>query len=117
MYKEENQYGDYVQDMINAINKIQNKTEYITKAELDKDEDLSLVIERLFEILGEAANRIPKELQEKFTNIPWSNIIGMRNIIIHAYDKVDSKYLWNAIQWKLPELKANLTAMLVKIDK
>lgn len=110
-------YGDYIQDMLDAIVKIQAKTESITKEELDNHDDLSLIIERLFEILGEAANRIPKELQDKFPTIPWSSIIGMRNIIIHSYDKVDTTYLWNAIKWKLSDLKINLLDVLNKIDK
>ena len=77
-------YDDYIQDMVDAAIKIQQKTQSITREEFEKDDTLGLAIERLFEILGEAANRIPKELQEKYPDIPWGSIIGMRNIIIHA---------------------------------
>ena len=45
---------------------------------------------RELEIIGEAANRIPDEIQEKYPAIMWRDIIGMRNIIIHSYDKVDA---------------------------
>lgn len=117
MSKNNKIYADYIDDMLKAIAKIQLKTQNVTKEELDSDDDLCLLIERLFEILGEAANRIPKEKQDKFSKIPWGSIIGMRNIIIHAYDKIDTIYLWNAIKWKLSDLKINLTEILSEIDK
>jgi len=105
-------YCDYIQDMLDAAERIQLKTKNITQEDLEKNDTLELAIERLFEILGEAANRLPKELQEKYHDIPWANIIGMRNIIIHAYDRIDTNLLWNAIHLKLSELKENLTKML-----
>lgn len=117
MYNKDRIYADYIIDMLNAIEKIQQKTKGISKEELDKDEDLCLLLERLFEILGEAANRIPKELHSKFPNIPWGSIIGMRNIIIHAYDKIDTIYLWNAIKHKFDNLKSELSIVKENIDK
>ncbi|MCK7521108.1 MAG: DUF86 domain-containing protein [Ignavibacteriales bacterium] len=110
-------YCDYIRDMIDASERILQKTQNITLNEFDKDDTLSLAIERLFEILGEAANRIPKVLQEKYPNINWSGIIGMRNIIIHAYDKVDSEQIWETIQVDLPGLKDDLKKMLEEIEK
>jgi uncharacterized protein with HEPN domain len=109
-------YCDYIQDMLDAIEKIQLKTKNITQQGLEEDDTLNLAIERLFGIIGEAANRIPITIQEKYSSIPWSNIVGMRNIIVHAYDKVETNIIWNAIQLKLPELKEKLTKMLTELD-
>lgn len=109
-------YCDYIQDMLDAVEKIQNKTLNLTQDDFEDDDTLNLAVERLFEILGEAANRLPKDLQDKYPSIPWSNIIGMRNIIIHAYDRVDTSIIWNAIGLRLPFLKENLTIMLTEID-
>ena len=77
-----------------------------------ENKTLQLAIERLFEILGEAANRIPKEYQKNYTQIPWSKIIGMRNIIIHSYERVDFEQLFLTIQNDLPSLKEELDKII-----
>ena len=109
-------YRDYISDMINAAEKIQQKTQNIKLVDLEDNDTLQLAIERLFEIIGEAANRLPKSLQERYTDIPWADIIGMRNIIIHIYDKINTDEIWKAIKEDLPELKENLVKMLADIE-
>lgn len=109
-------YCDYIRDMLDAAERIELKTKNITQSDLENDDTLSLAIERLFEILGEAANRLSKNLQEKYTDIPWADIIGMRNIIIHAYDRIDSDQIWYAIKTDLPTLKEKLTKMLAEVE-
>lgn len=74
-------------------------------------------VERLFEMLGEAANRIPENIQLNYPEIPWGNIIGMRNIIIHCYEKVDLSTLWEAGKSDVPLLKDPLTKILREIQK
>lgn len=61
-------------------------------------------LERLLETIGEAANRVPKDVQAQFPNIPWAAIIGMRNILVHAYDSIDPVKLWHAATVSVPEL-------------
>jgi uncharacterized protein with HEPN domain len=56
-------------------------------------------------IIGEAANKIPEEIQEKFNEIDWRGIIGMRNIIVHGYFKINPDIIWETVQTKIPELK------------
>lgn len=102
----------YFQGMHEAIEKIFDKSKGKSLFDLEKDDTLQLAIERLFEILGEAANRIPKEYQINYPNIPWSQIIGMRNVIIHSYDKVDSEQLFLTIQRDLPMLKSELNKII-----
>jgi len=71
--------------------------------------------QRFFEILGEAANKIPKEIQANYPEIPWRNIIGMRNIIIHCYEKIDISTLWGAGKKDVPMLTKPLKKMLKEI--
>ncbi len=72
-------------------------------------------VERLFEILGEAANRLPTEIQNQYSAIPWKNIIGMRNIIIHTYERVDVSTLWGAAKKDLPVLQPHLKTLLTDL--
>ena len=108
-------YIDNVEDMLQACEDIEKAMHGITFKEFENDMFRYRATERLFEILGEAANRIPKELQEHYSNIPWKNIIGMRNIIIHTYEKVDISTLWGAGKKDLAGLKKVLEKMLLDL--
>lgn len=74
------------------------------REDLDRDRMLQLALVRLVEIVGEAAARVTPETQERFASIPWQQARGMRNRLIHGYDKVDLAVLWDTIQDDLPAL-------------
>jgi uncharacterized protein with HEPN domain len=75
-----------------------------TRADLDKDRQLNLALVRLLEIIGEAATRIPKEDQAHYPDISWSEIVSLRNRLIHGYDTVDFDILWQIMNQDLPGL-------------
>ena len=82
------------------------------RTDLDKDRLLNLGLVRLVEIVGEAANRVSKERQRQEENIPWPEIVGMRNRIVHGYDDVDFDILWAVIRDDLPPLIKQLERTL-----
>ena len=63
-------------------------------------------------IIGEAANQISDEFQEQYPNIPWSAMIGTRNIIVHDYDQVKLQIVWKILQRDLERLKTEVTKVL-----
>ncbi len=79
-----------------------------TRADLDTDRKLNLALVRLLEIIGEAAGRISKEDRDRHSNIPWAEIVGLRNRLIHGYDEVDFDILWQIVTTDLPPLIRNL---------
>lgn len=83
-----------------------------SRVDLDSDRLLNLALVRLLEIVGEAAARIPKEQCANHPEIPWPQIIGLRNRLIHGYDSVDFDILWQIISGDLPPLIAALEAMI-----
>lgn len=78
------------------------------REELDRDRLLNLALVRLLEIIGEAAARIPPDERKRWPTIPWADIVGLRNRLIHGYDEVDFDVLWAILQDDLPPLIAEL---------
>jgi uncharacterized protein with HEPN domain len=78
------------------------------RADLDNDRLLNLALTRLLEIIGEAANRVPLDVQAKYPDLPWLQMIGLRNRLIHGHDSVDFDILWVIVQQDLPDLISRL---------
>ncbi len=83
-----------------------------TRADLDTDRQLNLALVRLLEIVGEAAGRVPSEERARRPDIPWPEIVGLRNRLIHGYDSVDFDILWEIVTNDLPPLIAALEKAL-----
>ena len=81
-----------------------------TREDLDNDRMLSLALVRLVEIMGEAANHVSAPCQSKYFKIPWRQIIGMRNRMIHAYFDVDLNIVWQVIT-------QDLGSLLIEVEK
>jgi uncharacterized protein with HEPN domain len=64
------------------------------------------------ELVGEAASQIPKEIRNKISDLPWKNVIGIRNKIIHGYNYVDFDILWDTVKNDLPPLIAALEKII-----
>ena len=83
-----------------------------TREDLDSDRLLNLALVRLVEILGEAASRVPAADRIRHTEIPWPQIVSLRNRLIHGYDSVDFDVLWKIITADLPPLIAALETII-----
>ncbi len=95
----------YIDDVKEAVAKIE---EYSKGLSFDKFKKNDLVIDAIVRnlgVLGEAAKNVPTDFKEKYKDIPWRKIAGMRNIVVHEYFSVDSEILWKTIQQDIPELK------------
>jgi uncharacterized protein with HEPN domain len=82
------------------------------RSDLDDDRLFSLAIVRLLEIVGEAAARVSQPLRVSTPQIPWSQIVGLRNRLIHGYDDIDHDIVWDIIQLDLPPLVEALRLLL-----
>jgi len=82
------------------------------RTDLDIDRRLNLSLVRLLEIVGEAAARVPSEQRILHPDIPWPEIVGLRNRLIHGYDSVDFDILWQIVTEDLPPLIAALEKTL-----
>lgn len=82
------------------------------RSNLDADRLLNLALTRLIEVIGEAANRVPEDIRTKYPDLPWVQMIGARNRLIHGYDNVDFDVLWMIVSKDLPVLVARLEEIL-----
>lgn len=99
------------EDIIEALDRIFC---YVKDLDYDgwiKDQKTIDAVIRNLEIIGEAAANVPREIQDLYADIPWYQMKGMRNILIHEYFGVDNDVLWNTIKKDLPVLKEKLQAV------
>ena len=85
--------------------------------DLDVDRMLELALVRLMEIIGEAAGRITPETRAKLPNIPWSDVVAMRNRLIHGYDSIDHDILWDTIDHDLPSLQEAIDGLIRQLSE
>jgi len=93
-----------LKDMLNHAQEAVELLGHASPEELAANRVIQLALTRLVEIIGEAANRVSQETRQQNGEIPWPQIIGMRNRLIHGYDVVDYDLLWHTITTDLPPL-------------
>jgi uncharacterized protein with HEPN domain len=83
-----------------------------SRSDLDSDRLFNLAMTRLLEIIGEATGRVSQSVQDSQPQIAWSQIVGLRNRLIHGYDEVDFDILWRIVENDLPALVVDLQTIL-----
>ena len=98
--------------MLAYANEAVRMVEAKERREVERDRVLNLALQRLIEVIGEAAGRVFDECREACPDLPWRQMIGMRNRLIHGYDSVDPDILWDTVTVDLPNLAQQLRAVL-----
>jgi len=81
------------------------------------DDVLKRAFVRSLEIIGEATKRLPMDLRDRYPQIPWKNIAGMRDILIHNYEGVDYTVVWDVAVNKIPALQDGILIIVTDIEK
>lgn len=101
-----------IQDILVCIGKIQQYTEGMSFEEFKGNDKTIDAVIRNFEIIGEAASHIPERVQEKYPDLGWLEMRGMRNIMIHEYFGVSLPILWHTVVHDLGPLAVSLKRIL-----
>jgi uncharacterized protein with HEPN domain len=104
----------YLTDIIEAADAIQRFLVDVGQNTFLRDELLQSAVLQKLMIIGEAASRLSKEFRDKHPEIEWEDIIGFRNIAVHAYFAVEWSIVWVAATQEAPELKCKITDILAK---
>jgi len=98
-------YKLYIDDILEAARKIEEYVEGLTFDDFAQDSKTIDAVIRNFEIIGEAGKEVPEEIKAKYPDIPWREMAGMRDKLIHAYFGVKIEVVWQTIKQRLPEIK------------
>jgi uncharacterized protein with HEPN domain len=102
-----------IRDMWNAAQEILSFTIEMDYDALKSDRRTQAAVLYEIVVIGEAANRLSPTFRTEHPAVPWKDIIGMRNILAHQYDKVDSAVVWDAVHQDIPELMTLLQPLLL----
>ncbi len=104
-------------DIANAIRRILRYTNGISKSELATNvEKLSAILYQIT-IIGEATERLSQEVRQQHPEIPWREMAGMRDVIVHEYDQLDFDVVWDVIDNKLSKLSTLLDSFLQALGR
>ena len=92
-----------------------NLRRLVTRAALDDDLGFRRHAERVAELIGEAATRLPEELRDAWPEVPWRPMISMRNWLIHGYDGIDAEILWDVLDLRSGELIVQLDEIIKEL--
>lgn len=80
------------------------------------DKKVTFATVRALEVVGEASNRISDETKEKYSTLPWIEMRGLRNRIIHNYDDIDYEIVWKVLKNEIPKLIEQVESIIDEIE-
>ncbi len=109
-------YRVYLDDILESIYKIENYIENVSEADFEKNTQKQDAIIRRLEIIGEAVKHLPDSIKKKYPNVPWRQIAGMRDIVIHEYFGVSHSLIWKVATSDLVDLKIHIEKIIKELS-
>ncbi len=109
------EYMDYIEDIVKALEKIEKFTSGMNYEEFVKDERTVDAVLRNFEVIGEAAKNVPEDVKEQHDKLPWREMAGMRDKLIHGYATVDLQIIWKTVTSDIPNLHPKIRDLKQKL--
>ena len=99
-------------DMFQAIGAVQGYTADMTVDEFFSNTVVFDAVVRQLTVLGEAANRVPDDVQKQMPELPWIEMRGLRNFVVHQYDEINKQTIWDTATLDLPPVQRHLQRIL-----
>ena len=108
---------DYIEDIISAMDKAMDFVKNMSYEEFTRDDKTVYAVVRAIEIIGEAVKNIPGNVRKNYPEIPWKDMAGMRNKVIHEYFGVKLNIVWRTVKEEIPPLKPLFEKILKELEK
>lgn len=105
-------YSDYLNDIVEYAAKAESFLSGITLKNFKANEEKTLAVIRALEVIGEAARNIPKQIRKKYPEVPWDEMTGMRDKLIHNYFGVNLEVVWRTVKEDLPSMTKEVMEMI-----
>ena len=105
----------FIIDILEAIQRVEEFTDSLSMDDFIESKLHQDAVIRNLEIIGEAVKRLPGNLRNRYPDIEWKKIAGLRDILIHSYFGIDVEIVWDVVKNKLPEFKEQINLILSKI--
>ena len=100
-----------LQDILETIAFLESFTDGVALDEFEANPEKLFAVVKALEITGEAVKKIPDPIRSQYPQIPWKDIAGMRDILVHQYWRIDSRVVWSTVQTGIPLLKAAISEL------
>ena len=108
--------GDYIQDILEALGEVEDFTTGMQFEDFVEDKKTINAVVRSLEVIGEAAKKMPDSMREKYPEIPWKRMTGMRDKLIHEYFGIDLEIVWEVVTNELPPIKPLIQKVVENIE-
>jgi uncharacterized protein with HEPN domain len=105
----------YLEDILDSISKIERYIHGVDEQRFVDDVQLQDSVLRRLEVIGEATKNIPQSIRDKYPHIPWRNIAGLRDVLIHAYFGVNLHRTWKVVNEDIPDLRNKIQQVQQKL--
>ena len=107
----------YLGHMLDSVLAVESYLVGVRKPSFMKDQKLQDAVVRRLEIIGEAAKRVTEKVRESDASIPWKQICGMRDVLVHDYAFVDMNVVWPVAKREIPKLKKSIQALIKELGE
>jgi uncharacterized protein with HEPN domain len=112
--KAERRYIDFMQDIVDNLEKAESFTEGLEFENFCEDEKTRYSVIRALEIVGEACKNVPTAVRQRNPQVPWKEMAGMRDRLIHGYFGVDDEIVWKTAREFAPEIRLEITTIITR---